>query len=78
MSAETFEAAVGPYLSSRPFRPFTLVLNDGTRLEVDHPSGFLHRAGTGGHLDAAGMPTLFRAGDVSEVVGDLGGGSGVS
>ena len=78
MSAEMLEAAIETYMGRQPFHPFTLVLNNGTRLEVDHPRGLMYRNGTGVHGGPLGVPTLFEADGVTEVLGDLarpGGGS---
>ena len=71
MSADILEAAIETYMDRRPFHPFTLVLNNGTRLEVDHPRGLMYRNGTGVHGGPLGVPTLFEADGVTEVIGDL-------
>ena len=70
MNAEKL-AAVERSMRRTPFHPFTLVLNNGTRLEVDHPRGLMYRSGTGVHGGPEGVPTLFEADGVTEVVGDL-------
>ena len=71
MSADQLAAAIDLYMGRQPFHPFTLVLNNGSRLEVDHPRGLMYRNGTGVHGGPEGVPTLFAADGVTEVVGDL-------
>ena len=71
MSADSLAAAIDMHLLHQPFHPFTLVLNNGTRLEVDHYRGLMYRNGLGVHGGPMGVPTLFEADAVSEVVGDL-------
>ena len=71
MDAQKLAAAVRVLKTRTPFHPFTLVLNNGTRLEGDHPEAIAFRSGTGVHLGPEGVPTLFDADGVTEVVGDL-------
>ena len=71
MNSDKLAAAVEMYMRRTPFHPFTLVLENGTRLEVDHPRGLMYRNGTGVHGGPEGVPTLFEADGVTEVVGDL-------
>ena len=71
MSAEKLAAVIELYMGRQPFHPFTLVLNNGSRLEVDHPRGLMYRNGTGVHGGPLGVPTLFEADGVTEVIGDL-------
>ena len=71
MDAERLASAIHILRSRQPFHPFTLVLNNGSRLEGDHPQAVTYRAGTGVHLGPGGVPTLFDADGVTEVIGDL-------
>ena len=71
MNAERLESAIHILRSRQPFHPFTLVLNNGSRLEGDHPQAIMYRGGTGVHLGPGGVPTLFEADGVTEVIGDL-------
>ena len=71
MSNDSLQGYIDLYMERRPFHPFTLVLNNGSRLEVDHPRGLMYRAGHVAHFGPGGVPTLFEADGVTEVVGDL-------
>ena len=71
MDADKLAAAIRVFKQRSPFHPFTLVLNNGSRLEADHPEAVSFRAGTGIHLGPLGVPTLFEADGVTEVIGDL-------
>ena len=76
MSADRFDEAMREFTSRRPFRPFTIVLITGNRLEVDYPSALASREGAAAFLGPGGIPVLFDHEGVSEVVGDLMGKSG--
>ena len=41
MTAEHFEEAIGELMALRPFKPFTLELNTGQRIEIDSPGALL-------------------------------------
>ena len=41
MTAEHFEAAIDPLMAVRPFKPFTIELTTGQRIEIDHPGVLL-------------------------------------
>ena len=71
MDSDKLSATIRVFKQRSPYHPFTLVLNNGTRLEADHPEAVSYRAGTGVHLGPMGVPTLFEADGVTEVVGDL-------
>ena len=49
MDRETFDATIRTFKHRTPFRPFTISLVNGERLEVDHPDA-ISRAGRGGHI----------------------------
>ena len=71
MDADKLAAAVEIFMGRQPFHPFTLALNNGSRLEVDHPRGLTYRNGTGVHVGPLGAPTRFEADGVTEVIGEL-------
>ena len=54
-----------------PFRPFTVSLVNGERLEVDHPDALAVRDGVGMFVGPGGMPAVFDHEGVVQVVGDL-------
>ena len=68
MTAEDLTAALKAGNGRTPFRPFAVVLTNGTRLECDMPDcvNFCH--GVGGHIAAGGAPAVFTAGEVERVV----------
>ena len=73
MTAENFNDATQFLLTRQPFRPFTIVLNEGERLQVDHLAallmiperGLAYVAGPGGRLHA------FDSHSVSQLVDDI-------
>ena len=73
MTAENFNDATDFLMTRRPFRPFTIVLNDDERLQVDFPNAMLvirdrglgYVAGPGGRLHA------FDSHGVSQLVDDI-------
>ena len=73
MTADNFDSATEFLMTRRPFRPFTIVLNDGERLQVDFPksilmfpeTGLAFLAGPGGRLHA------FDSHGVSQLVDDI-------
>ena len=67
--AETLEA----FQDQDPFHPFTLAMNDGSKLEIDHPRAVVYRNGRGVFLGPGGTPHLFSSHSVNQVIGDLAG-----
>ena len=47
MDRETFDATIRTFENRTPFRPFTISLVNGERLEVDHPDTIIVREGLG-------------------------------
>ena len=45
MEAENFEHALETFKGKRPFRPFTVALENGDRFEVDHPNALAFQDG---------------------------------
>ena len=73
MDPETFSATVEALLSRQPFHPFTVELNNGTRLEVDHPRALAFTDALVVRVGPRNVPTFFMTGAVTNVVGDLAG-----
>lgn len=71
MERHTFDATIRSFKYQKPFRPFTLSLVNGDRLEIDHPDAILVRNGVGGFIGPGGVPALFDYESVSQVIGDL-------
>ena len=73
MDRETFDSTLLLYRERKPFRPFTLVMVSGDRLEVDHGGALGVREGVALYVAAGGVPVAFDHEGVSHVVGDLAG-----
>jgi hypothetical protein len=71
MRAEIFHETVRALASRLPFKPFTVVLVNGNRFEVDHPSALAYRDGFAMYIAPGNIPVIFDHDGVSEAVGDL-------
>jgi hypothetical protein len=56
MRAEILEETMNTLESRVPFKPFTVVLMNGNRFEVDHPSALAHRDGFAMYIAPGNMP----------------------
>jgi hypothetical protein len=70
LDRETFDSTLRAFRERRPFRPFTIVLMNGGRVEVDHPLALAFRDGAGGFLARRGVPVFFDHEGVSQVIAD--------
>ena len=77
MDRETFETTIRTFKRRSPYRPFTIALVNGDRVEIDHPDAILVRAGTGIFVGPGGVPAVFDYEGVSQIIGDLAGSSAV-
>ena len=71
MDLETFDAAIRAFKHRAPFRPFTVSLVNGDRLEVDRPDALAVRDGVGMFVGPGGIPSIFDHEGVAQVIGDL-------
>ena len=71
MDRETFDATIRTFKHRAPFRPFTISLVNGERLEVDHPDAIIVRDGVGMFAGPGGIPSVFDHEGVAQVIGDL-------
>jgi len=71
VEADNFERTLNAFKTRIPFRPFTVVLVNGDRFEVDYPTALLERDGVAVYIAAGGVPVIFDHEGVSQVVGDL-------
>lgn len=71
MDRETFDGTIRAFRYRTPFRPFTVSLINGERLEVDHPDALVVRDGVGLFVGPGGIPAVFDHEGVAQVVGDL-------
>ena|GEM_PF-447101 len=71
MDRDTFDATMRTFKSRIPFRPFTVAMVNGDRLEVDHPDALAIRDGVALFARSGGVPVVFDYEGVSQVIGDL-------
>ena len=71
MDRDTFDSTIRAFKHRIPFRPFTLALINGDRLEVDHADALAVRDGVGLFAGPGGVPVVFDHEGVSQVIGDL-------
>jgi len=72
MDRDTFDATIRAFKHRSPFRPFSVAMVNGDRLEVDHPDALAFRDGTALFAAPGGVPVVFDHEGVSHVIGDLG------
>ena len=72
MEAGNFDLTLRGLARGTPFLPCTVELNNGTRVEVDHPEALVFRGGLAVFVDAEGEPSLFDHQSVSRLVGAKG------
>ena len=73
MTADNFDATLATFQERTPFRPFTVVMNSGTRFEVDGPRALVFRDGVAIFIKPGGIPVIFDHEGVEQFVGDLSG-----
>lgn len=71
MDRETFDGTIRTFKHRTPFRPFTVSLVNGERLEVDHPDALAVRDGVALFVGSGGVPAVFDHEGVAQVIGDL-------
>ena len=71
MEAENFDQTLTAFRTRVPFQPFTVVLLNGDRFEVDFTGALLIRAGMGVYIGSNGVMVIFDHQGVSQVVGGL-------
>lgn len=59
MSPDKFHQTLAAFGGRRPFAPFAVELDDGTRLEIDQPHAVVARNGTAVFLSPEGKPVWF-------------------
>lgn len=71
MDVNNFDRSLIAFKRRTPFRPFTVVLVNGDRFEVDFPDALVVRDGVAMFIGAGGVPVIFDHEGVSQFVGDL-------
>ena len=59
MDADNFDRTLSAFKRRSPYRPFTVVLVNGDRFEVDYPDALVVRDGMAVYISAGGVPVLF-------------------
>jgi hypothetical protein len=73
MDANNFEHSLQAFIKRAPFRPFTVALVNGDRVEVDHPAALVLRDAVAVFIGPGGVPVIFDHEGVSQFIGDLSG-----
>ncbi len=71
MDRDKFEETIIAFSRRNPFRPYAVVLLNGSRYEVDHPQSLAVRDGLGLFAAPGGVPVIFDNDGVNEIIGDL-------
>ena len=71
MKSTHFDNALIALRAQQPFRPFTVVLVNGDRYEIDHHDALVVRDGLAVYIAPGGVPVIFDHEGVSQLVGDL-------
>ena len=71
MNAATFDSTIIAFRDRKPFRPFTVVLLDGERFEVDRHNAIVVRDGVAIYVRPGGIPVIFDYEGVTQISGDM-------
>jgi hypothetical protein len=73
METANFDQTLRAFMRRAPFRPFTVALMNGDRVEVDHATALVMRDGVAVYLGPGGVPVIFDHEGVTQFSGDLSG-----
>lgn len=68
MTAEHFETTLETLMTRQPFKAFTIELNTGQRLEIDHPGATTWRKGFAIFISPGGVPIYFDHESVNQII----------
>jgi len=71
MEVDNFDRTLNAFRTRVPFKPFTVVLVNGDRFEVDHQGAFFARDGMSVFIAPGGTPILFDHESVIQFIGDI-------
>lgn len=71
MDRESFDQTILAFKHRKPFKPFTVSMTNGDRLEVDHPDALAIREGQALFIGPGSVPSIFDHEGVTRVIGDL-------
>lgn len=69
MTREHFDEMMTALIGRVPFRLFTVELNTGERIEIDHSRALVVRDGTAVFLGPGGVPHWFDHESVNQIIG---------
>ena len=68
MTVEHFEETITALIERKPFKLFTVELNTGEQIEVDHSRALIVRDGAAVFLAPGGVPHLFDHESVNQII----------
>lgn len=68
MTAEHFDEMITALVERVPFKLFTVELNTGQRIEIDHSRALVVREGNAVFLGPGGVPHLFDHDSVNQII----------
>ena len=68
MTVDHFEESLDVLISIRPFKPFTVELNTGQRIEIDHPRAISSRGGHAIFTSPGGVLIMFDHESVNQII----------
>jgi len=68
MTPENFEKVLRAMINRRPFKPFTVELNTGVRIEVDAPDATLMRQHVAIYIAPGFVPIYFDSDSVTQII----------
>ncbi len=68
MTADHFEETLDVLTSPRPFKPFTVELNTGQRIKIDHPRALSSRGGHAIFTSPGGVLVMFDHESVNQII----------
>ncbi len=68
MTADNFEETLDVLMPRQPFKPFTVELNTGQRIEIDHPRAVSSRGGFAVFTSPGGALIMFDHESVNQII----------
>ena len=68
MTKDIFEETIETLVARRPFKPFTIELNTGQRIEIDHPGATTWRHGFNVFTSPGGPLLFFDHESVNQII----------
>ncbi len=68
MTMENFQKVLRAMIRRQPFKPFTVELNTGNRIEIDHPEATVMREGAAIFIGPGFVPVYFDHNSVTQII----------